>query len=92
MLEILFYIAVYILTVVSWLLIYAYINRKRCYTIGDVFDCMEFEFFIPILNTFLLIFVGLYFIFYSIGRFIWKKLKLNKYKLWEKIRNIKIKK
>lgn len=89
MLEILFFVAVYILTVVSWVLIYAYINRKRCYTMGDVFDCMEVELFIPILNTLLGIFFGLCFIFYSIGNFIWKKLKLNK--LWEKIRNIKIK-
>lgn len=86
MLEILFFVAVYILTVVSWVLIYAYINRNRCYTMGDVFDCMDGILFFPILNTF----IGLCFIFYSIGNFIWKKLKLNK--LWGKIRNIKIKK
>lgn len=89
MLEILFFVAVYVLTVVLWFLIYAYDNRERCYTIGDVFDCMDGILFFPILNTFIGIFFILCFIFYSIGNFIWKKLKLNK--LWEKIRNIKIK-
>ena len=83
MLVFLIFIAVYVLTVVSWFIIYAYDNRKRCYTIGDVFDCMEPVLFIPILNTFLGIFLGLCFILRSIGDFICEKLKLNK--LWKKV-------
>ena len=89
MLVILIFVTVYILTVVVWFLLYAYDNRKRCYTIGDVFDCMEYFLFVPILNTLIGICFVLYFIFYSIGNFIWKKLKFNK--LWEKFTNIKIK-
>lgn len=89
MLEILIFIAVYVLTTLVWFLIYAYDNRKQCYTIGDVFDCMEPALFIPILNTFLGIFLGLCGIFYLIGKFIWEKLKFNK--LWKNFRNLKIK-
>ena len=89
MLEILFFIAVYVLTVVLWFLVYAYDLRNRCYTIGDVFDNMEGFLFVPILNTIIGIGFCLCFILGSIGIFIWKKLKLNK--LWEKVRNIEIK-
>lgn len=76
-------ILIYILSVIG-LLIGIYIIDTNCKTIGDILDKSEIFMYFPLINTIALI-VGV------IGLMVYiviKTLKLEK--LWDKIRNIKL--
>lgn len=79
----LIFILIYILSVIV-LLISIYITDTNCKTMGDVFDKSEHFMYIPFVNTIALIVWVIEFIIYIII----KTFKLNK--LWDKIRNIKL--
>ena len=85
MIILLILILVYLLSVIGWFFIILHEEKQHCHTVGDVLDIMmDSPFFIPIANTICILVWGICYIVAS-----WKLL-LPFYKLWNKIRNIKI--
>lgn len=79
-------ILVYLLSVIVWFLIIAYEERQHCYTIGDVLDKMyDTVSFIPIVNTFFILIWGVIYVVVSL------KIHLPFVKIWNKIKDIKLK-
>lgn len=92
--EILLIILIYILTVFGWWL-YTYIQFDyKIHTFGDILDLTDGFAYIPIVNTIAGVLLACIFgiicvLSYTIAHIIaWLKLE----QLWERIRNIKIKK
>lgn len=79
----LIFILIYILSVIG-LLIGIYIIDTNCKTIGDILDKSEIFMYLPYINTIALIVLISGIIFHLLNKII----KLNK--LWNKIRNIKL--
>lgn len=79
----LIFILIYILSIIG-LLISIYITETDCKTIGDIFDESEMFMYLPYINTIALIVLISGIIFHLLNKII----KLNK--LWNKIRNIKL--
>lgn len=83
---ILLILIVYMLTVIGWFFIILHEEKQHCHTVGDVLDIMmDSPFFIPIANTICILVWGICYIVVSL------KIHSPFYKLWNKIRNIKIK-
>lgn len=79
----LIFILIYILSIIG-LLINIYITETDCKTIGDIFDESEKFMYLPYINTIALIVLISGIIFHLLNEI----MKLNK--LWNKIRNIKL--
>lgn len=83
-LVLIFFVVIYIITVV----INMYITHKECeprvFTLGELFDKMEGWMFIPVINTVALIILALCICIYLIIK------HTGIIKLWDKIRNIKL--
>lgn len=60
-------------------------DKKYIYKVGNLIDRMDFYMLFPILNTFVLVLIGIGYISVFIAD--WLKLP----ELWEKFRNIKLK-
>ena len=77
---------IYIISFAIHIAIIYFERKKRLYIIGDIIDEIEFYMWCPIINTAALIILIVGFIFVNL-------IKLTKLdELWEKFRNIKIKK
>lgn len=93
--KILLIILIYIITVFGWWLwTYFQFSYKKIHTFGDILDLTNGFAYIPFINTIagvvlVCIFGMIYVLSYTIEHIIaWLKLE----QLWERIRNIKIKK
>lgn len=92
---------IYVLSIIAWFATFYIFNwgdkMENCKSIGDIVDCVEDNMlggypliFIPMINTFVLICGIILSIIYLVVVYFCKLLSLDK--LWNKIRNIKIKK
>lgn len=80
------FILVYLVSFVIHLIICYQDNKRHIFNVGDLLDEIEFDMCFPIINTIILIF----FVALLVVEKLWKLFKLDK--LWEKFRNIKLKK
>lgn len=78
------YILIYLLSFAIHLLIEYKENKRFIHDVGDLIDSIRFYMWFPLLNTILLIGIGL--CIFILG--LWHLLKLNI--LWEKFINIKL--